>query len=428
MGKRSNARKTDFRTLFFTGLVTFFFVWWLYYTYDFGVRFFISVAFFGSLTYYILNHKKGRTIHRWSKFPAAFSVLYRKKWGLNLMDTLARKGGSFFKFTGTIGVVVGFVGMISIGFMLIKSLFSIFLEPEAPAAVGLVLPFKAKGIFTVPIEYFIISIFIIALIHELSHGILARVHKIKVKSSGFAFLGLGFPIVPAAFVEPEEKVLIKRPLKQQLHVFAAGPFSNIVLGFLCLGVLTFFLIPFTNGFVEENGVEIVEFQEGNFPAQQAGITVGEVIKAVNDVETLSSDDLKKELERRSPGNVVKLTTDKGEYNIRLVENPDDVTKPYLGVYLSQSTELKPSVIEKYGHFAPKALMWFGGLFIFLFALNIGIGLFNLLPIGPLDGGRMVHSVLLHYFEKDKALRLFGSISMVFFVIVLTNLVFSFVKP
>lgn len=424
MGKK----KVDFTTLFFTGAVTLLIVWWLYYTYEFGVRFFISMAFFGSLSYYILNHKKGRKIQRWSKFPALFLILYRKKWGLTLMDALARKAGPFFKFTGTIGIITGFLGMISIGFMLVKSLFSIFLEPEAPAAVGLVLPFKAKGIFTVPIEYFIISIFIIALIHELSHGILARVHKIKVKSSGFAFLGFGFPIIPAAFVEPEEKVLMKRPLKQQLHVFAAGPFSNIVLGFLCLGVLSFILLPFANGFVEENGVEIVDFQEGDFPAQKEGIEIGEVITAVNDVETLSSEELKVELEKRSPGNVVKLTTDKGEYNLRLAKNPEDETKPYLGVYLSQSTDLRPGTVEQYGSFFPKAVMWLGGLFVFLFALNIGIGLFNLLPIGPLDGGRMMHAVLFSYFEKDKALRLFGSISMVFFIIVMTNIVFAFIKP
>ena len=81
----------------------------------------------------------------------------------------------------------------------------LFTKPAASSGVGLVLPFKAKGVFYVPFFYWIISIFVIAVVHEFSHGLIARANNIKVKSSGFAFLALLVPIIPAAFVEPDEK-------------------------------------------------------------------------------------------------------------------------------------------------------------------------------------------------------------------------------
>src|SRR3989344_3705427 len=206
----------------------------------------------------------------------------RTSYGLDLMDRWAKKYNRFFKALGYFGILIGFLGMVLIAFGLFKNIFAMFAEPEAAPGVGLVLPIKGKGIFYVPFSYWIISIFVIAVVHEFAHGVIARAHNIKVKSSGFAFLGSSFrgfgliiiaftmfnkiivsdfsfsisnsrdawllagviivvvsfarnlllPIIPAAFVEPDEKDLRKRPHKQQLSVFAAGPLANILLAFL----------------------------------------------------------------------------------------------------------------------------------------------------------------------------------------------------
>src|SRR3989344_169747 len=72
---------------------------------------------------------------------------------------------------------------------------------------SLVLPFKAKGTFYLPVFFWVLSIFVFSVVHEFCHGLLARRHGIPVKSSGFAFLAVLIPILPAAFVEPEEKHL-----------------------------------------------------------------------------------------------------------------------------------------------------------------------------------------------------------------------------
>src|SRR3989344_4863061 len=210
--------------------------------------------------------------------------MYRTKLGLRLMDLWAKKYTKFVRFLGYLGILVGFLGMILISYSLVSNIYHLFTKPEAVPGVGLVLPFKAKGVFFVPFFYWIISIFVIAVVHEFMHGLIARANNLKVKSSGFAFLGLVIPIIPAAFVEPDEKELRKRPHKEQLSVFAAGPFSNIAIAFLFLGIISFILTPIANALIEPNGIKIndyVESKESKFPAESSGMKIGEIIQQVD---------------------------------------------------------------------------------------------------------------------------------------------------
>ena len=85
-------------------------------------------------------------------------------------------------------------------------------------------------------------------------------------------------------------------------------------------------------------------------------------------------------------------------------------------------------------------MWFGGnpysidyilrlgLLGFLALLNLGVGMFNLLPLGPLDGGRMFQLVLYKMFEKEKADKAFKAVGLLLLVIVAVHLVFAFLRP
>ncbi len=435
----------------------------------------VTIVFFVLLAWYVFAKRRDMQVHKVLP-PLLYFSMYRTTWGLKVMDRWAAKYGKILKWLGTAGIVAGFLGMIFICYALIKSLFSLIARPEAAPGVGLVLPFKAKGIFYVPIEYWVICIFIIALVHEFSHGVIARVHGVKVKSSGFAFAGTTFkalgvillliglwgkmkdssaafdiasssgimiiigiilfitsffvdtiaPIIPAAFVEPDEKRLRKRPLSHQLAVFGAGPFSNVIVGFIALGLLWPVALV-SGGMVEMNGVEIADFVDGNFPAQAAGIQKGEIVQEINGVSTPYLENLSRELQKRKPGDSVLLKTDKGQYTLTLAKNPDNETSPYVGAFLSQSSDIKPGIRESYW-VLPDVLLWVAGLLMFLFILNLGIGLFNLVPIGPLDGGRMLHAVLMAYVEKDKAMQLFSMIGLTFIIVVLMNILFPFVKP
>jgi len=362
-------------------------------------------------------------------FPLLYFSMYRTKIGLKFMDSFSGKFRKPLKYLGYFGIFACFLGMALISFALIQNIYILFTRPDALPGVGLVLPFKVKGAFFVPFFYWIISIFIIALVHEFSHGIIARVHNLKIKSSGFAFLGIIIPVIPAAFVEPDEKELRTRPHSQQLSVFAAGPFSNILLAFLILAMSFFLVAPAVNAIIDLNGVEITGFVEhdAKYPAELAGITPGEIVQEINGIEVHSLKNFSSILQGKSPGSSINIKTDKSDYNIELAENPEDKNASYLGVYVQQNTEIKESIKQTYGKFLPLTIIWVVGLLRILIILNLGIGLFNLVPIGPLDGGRMLQLVLHRFFDKEKGDKIWKFIGIFFFTLVFINIAFSFIK-
>src|SRR3989338_3260332 len=360
--------------------------------------------------------------------------MYKTKLGLKLMDSLSKRFRKTTIYLGYFGIFIGFLGMIAISYGLISNIFAFFTKPEAATGVGLVLPIKGNGIFYVPFFYWIISIFIIAVVHEFSHGWVARAHNIKVKSSGFAFLGIIIPIIPAAFVEPDEKALRKRPHSQQLSVFAAGPLANIITGFIFLLLAIFMLTPIITAAIEPNGVKVTDFVKGNatYPAESSGIKIGETIQQIGSTKTPYVENLSQILRSKKPGDVVTLTTDKSFYQVKLAKNPENESSAYIGAYLEQSTKIKESVQSKYGEFLPNAGLWFYGLFITLFILNLGIGLFNLVPLGPLDGGRMLQLPLQKYFGKENGKRVWVYIGLIFLAVIIINVgagfgLFNFLK-
>jgi membrane-associated protease RseP (regulator of RpoE activity) len=259
--------------------------------------------------------------------------------------------------------------------------------------------------------------------------VIARAHNLKVKSSGFAFLGLIVPILPAAFVEPDEKELRKRPHKQQLSVFAAGPFSNIAFAFLFLAIASFMLAPLANAVIEPNGVKVTDYvkEKDIFPAEKAGIKIGEVIQKVDNVPTPYVNNLSFVLKSKKPNDVVSIKTDKSVYEIRLAKNPENSSMAYLGAYLEQGTKINDDVKASFGEFLPNALIWVYGLFVILVILNFGIGLFNLVPLGPLDGGRMLQLVLHKIFDEKKGNRIWGYIGLFFMVLIFINIAAGFVR-
>ena len=343
------------------------------------------------------------------------------------MDNFAGKFPRFLKAAGYFAIFIGFSGMFLLAFELIRNLIKIITTPEAVPGVGLVLPIEVKGAFYVPFFYWIISIFILAVVHEFSHGIFARLYNIKIKSSGFAALAVLIPILPAAFVEPDEKQLKKRPAKEQLSVFAAGPFANIVLAFVVLLFFGLFVPPIMNSTVELNGVEIIDTVEV-FPAEKAGITEGEIVKQIDDFEIKTLYNFTYFLSNKKPGDIINIKTDKKEYKITLAENPQDKIKSYLGVSVSQSSDIKKEIVEKYGIIIPSIILWIIGLLYWVYLLNLGIGLFNLVPIGPIDGGRMMHVALNKIFNKRPiANKLWKLISVFFLLLIIFNIGAAFVR-
>ncbi|MBR9677426.1 hypothetical protein GOV04_04755 [Candidatus Woesearchaeota archaeon] len=378
----------------------------------------IFLIFLGYLLF--VNRKKLELLK--PIFPLLYVVLWRTKAGLKAMDFLAKKYPKSVRFFGYTSMVIGILAIPFMAYLLIKSLIVSFLMPAAPAGVQLVLPIKSSKVFYVPFFYWIISIFSLAIIHEFAHGVVARAHGIKVKSSGFAVFAILIPIIPAAFVEPDEKQVLKKKPAAQLSMFAAGPAANIFAAFLILFFSAYIFFPWAGGMFEPDGLTIAQVLDNeSYPAFKAGISQGEVLKQIDNNIILSRENFTSVLLSYKPGDNIVLTTDQDSYNITLVERPEDSTLPYVGVMLEQSTKISASASQRYGVFFPSVLLWLSGLVQWMIILNLGIGLFNLVPLGPIDGGRMTLTILKKYFSDDLAMRIFKYISMFFLALLLVLL-------
>ena len=145
-------------------------------------------------------------------FPILYLILVRTKTGLKFMDYLAEKYREFIKLLGYSFIGLGFFGMIYISISFIRLIILLIKAPlQTSQGVALILPFtNVPGVGYLSFWYFIIGIFFIALIHEFAHGVMARAHKLKVEASGVGFFGVILPLIPIAFVEPNEKSLRKQ--------------------------------------------------------------------------------------------------------------------------------------------------------------------------------------------------------------------------
>src|SRR3989338_4522554 len=132
-----------------------------------------AVAFIAVLTIFLLLKRKNLDTKQIIPYFLYFSM-YRTKLGLKLMDAVAKRYRKLMVYIGYFGVFIGFVGMAVISYALVSNIFMLFTKPESTPGVGLVLPFKVKGVFFVPFFYWIIAIFVIAVVHEFAHGLIAR--------------------------------------------------------------------------------------------------------------------------------------------------------------------------------------------------------------------------------------------------------------
>ena len=380
----------------------------------FAILFFTALALF-------LFWKRKQVALEWMIFPVVYMAMYRASWGIKAMDSLGRKLRPVLKIVGFLAVIIGFLGMGLISFQLVKNLSDILTRKVSASSVGIIQPFaqNVPGTIFVPFIYFILSIFIIAVLHEFSHGVMARAHKCRVKSSGFAFLGLLLPIIPAAFVEPCEKEMSRKPKMAQLSILAAGAVSNILCALMVLLMIVYVVEPVVSGLITPLGVEVVKVEKDS-PAELAGLNLGELITSINGVPVKDSKGMVEYLSARSPGDALKIVTNVSTHAAVLSANPADLKKPYLGFQVTNRFVISEAAKSSYSLPVAEFVIWLGGLLFWLFNLSLGIGLFNLVPLGPIDGGKMLMIGLSSWFEEPMAHKLWLVISITFFSAILLN--------
>lgn len=374
----------------------------------------VLVAFAGIAVF--LTRKRLRL---YSFLRVFYFGMYRTRLGMPLMECLARKYEPLLKLSGWLMVPVGFLGMIVMVEELVRGVFKLLQSADA-LTVGLVLPIQAKGVFYVPFFYWLIAVLFVMVVHEFGHGIIARAHRVRVKSTGFAFAGALVPIIPGAFVEIDEKHLSKKSKHVQLSVFSAGPFVNIVFGLLFFALLVAVQPLAENVFVSE-GMRVISVAD-NSPAQLSGLAVGDLITAIDGRAVAYVEDFENAFSGKKPGDWVRLSTKSGSGAVMLSGSKSAL----LGVQVQESRILNPALVEKHGWLLTSMLSWLVTLLYWLFVLNLGVGLFNLVPLGPIDGGRMFHTALQKIVPHRHARRIWHVTSTVLLVMIAGTLVAAFV--
>ena len=347
------------------------------------------------------------------------------KFGLKFIEKIAQKYRQSTILLGYVGVGAGYVGLAVISVVLVKNLVDLIITPSTTSGVSLVLAgFNVAGMGVLPFWYWIIAIFVIALVHEFSHGVVARAHKIKVNNTGLVFLG---PII-GAFVEPEEKNLRRQSDIKQYSVLAAGSFSNILLAIVALLLLNFAFVPLQQTMVEPTGFSFAEYHDQTYPAAKAGIPPNALITGIDGKTTTDFYKFSEKLNCRAPGEEITVSTKNKNYAVILATNPTDKSKPYMGIKTIKN-EFK--VKAKYDQGAWKVVYvlvdWFAGFFRWLFLLSLGIGLFNLLPLPIVDGGRMLQVFLHKSRGRKSGEKWYRKISLFFLLVLLLNLFYPMIR-
>ncbi len=388
--------------------------------------------------------------------------LYKTQLGIRFMDMFAIKFKKILIPLQYVVIACGYFLMASIIWYFSQSFYLYFTTSissiiKAPPVAPLIPYFpKIFGLesFFPPLyfTYFIIIIGVVAVVHEFSHGIFARLYNFKIHSTGFAFFG---PIF-GAFVEPDEKQMEKAIKRKQLGVLAAGTFANVLMTILFLVIMAIF---FSSLFVQsgakfnaykESQIKISEIEsvEDSDIAGFVKVKIGENVfyanieslekareKNIDNLRVFDSfpafesqlrgaiiefdnekienyNDLINIIGTKNPGDIVKIKTiflDNGrdsevagnkEYEIKMGDNNGSAVlgigyipiekKGLFGIVFSytfgkikdQSTFYK-SKIGEFGWFIYYLLWW-------MIVINLLVALFNMLPLGFLDGGKFFY--------------------------------------
>ncbi len=356
------------------------------------------------------------------------SVLFikRSQSGKKFIYDFSEKHEKILRLIGTIAVIVGFIASIYAVWLLSESTANLFLklffEKEVeikpfklilPTVTGVRLPGFILG---VPFWYWIIGVFTVMFAHEPMHAFLARVEKIKIKSFGVLLL----LILPGAFVEPDENQLKKLSRMKKLRIYAAGSFGNFIVGLFFILLTLSYNFVLTN-IMEPQGVVFTKTVE-NSPAQK--VNLDGIIIGINSKDVKSISDFGNIMQDVKPGDDVIVKTTLGAFNIQTSSNPEAPEFPFIGIEYPRTYFIYRGIFNAKGSVSTDVLniiIWFSDLFGWLILLNIGIGIFNLLPAKPLDGGLMFEEVVRMFYKGKNPEKIVNTVSILVLILVLLNL-------
>jgi len=284
--------------------------------------------------------------------------LYRTQVGVKFINYVGTKYKKTLRVFSVLAIISGYILMAVMMYLLARLIYIYLFVPEVVRAIKIpplmplipYLPevFKIDFLPSFYFTYWIIAIAVIAIFHEFAHGIIARTYGIKIKTTGFGFLG---PFL-AAFVEPDEKQMESKSKFQQIAVLSAGTFANLILAFLFFLLLAlFFIIAFVPA-----GAMFNVYATQQIPMNTITNIGGAEITnptAENIIYIINNENLQDTLELGSNGNSVKLTkitaNNKSYYmTLGILKNQLELNSENVYLYLDTDAikkQLKGTIIQ-----------------------------------------------------------------------------------
>ncbi len=159
-------------------------------------------------------------------------LMWKTRKGRGFIDRTAKKYERFWEVYADFGILLIFPFML-MGTLLLIWVADIATHIPASSAPNPIMMLGIPGVNPIiPLWYGILGLAVAIIFHEFSHGILARVAKVKINSLGLLFFI--FPV--GAFVEPDEEETERLPKRKRMRIYAVGPTANILLAFLFLAL------------------------------------------------------------------------------------------------------------------------------------------------------------------------------------------------
>lgn len=373
------------------------------------------------------NQAQSNKVRAEIKFPL---ILIHTPYGLSFFNRIARYKVAriYARFnTYLMPVITALAVFLIIGSLMV--LFSNGAAREGVRDIGPQSNLLIPGLNPyLPWTYGWIALVLTIIIHEGGHGIVARVYGVKVESTGLVLI-LGIPI--GAFVNIEREELARTRLREKSAILTAGPLNNMIVAGLSLGLLYMVvstLVPLQDQDETQYGVQVMTVGEQSL-ANSIGIKKGDVIVNIEGERVEHIEDLSRLLQSNL-GNRIQISwkVDNGQEVTKSALIPASV-QPNTGILGVTITNVSPDpelVLSRYKNafgsnpiaillpptmaegsvpysdlMAPKyASSILGSTFpvvanflFWLWFINFNVGIFNALPIGPLDGGQLYNSLI-----------------------------------
>lgn len=401
------------------------------------------------LIFIIVMEKKG-----WFK-PYNLSLMgpilvWRTQRGRGLLEKLS-KPKRFWRAYGTASIIINILAMIFMVALIIWQTWAItgFTEEQKEALPGAEFALVLPGINPIlPLDflaYIVIALIVAMIIHEFSHGIQSLVHDIKVKSLGI----MAFIVPLGAFCEPDEEQLTTAKPKPRMKIYSAGPTSNFIVVLISLMLLSLMFISSVS--IASEGPGVFGISEDTPADLYTEMKPGDIITSIDNATITNTLDFHYLLQNSSAGENITITYQRADHSYTssvilanrydYTQNETDNGTGYLGVVTTDIHKgylqilknpltgfpdglLLLYILPLFGYFQgynpivapftnsfvitgalsfiPDGAFWaIINTLYWIFWLNLAVGIFNVLPMVPLDGGYIFNDAISIITKKLK---------------------------